>query len=1227
MNRSFSRPAAIVLVVGVLPLPAVAATDAPAQLQPVIVSIAADAGPPQAMVDDVIARFGGQRGFVYTHALQGFSAELPAPAVAALHNNPSVLAVTPDRTVSVAADPPTGYDRIEADLRGGSGVAVGGSCPNGETCTDVDIAILDTGVAPHADLNIVARTDCSVVFLFVTECYDGEGADNHGHGTHVAGTAAAFDNGFGVVGVAPGARLWSVKVLGDDGTGLLSGIIAGVDWVAARAGQIEVMNMSLAGEFSDANFNAAIDGAVDAGVTVVVAAGNSNRDAAAFSPASHPSAITVSAVADADGAAGALSGFRCRKGEMDDTLASFSNWGEVVDIAAPGVCITSTYLGGGYAVASGTSMASPHVAGAVALYFAINGRDADGDGTNGRGDVERVKADLLADGRPQATTCGFTADRDAYAEPLLFVNGPALGGDGACTVEPLDATPPTSPDPLTAQADGYPVDLAWTAADDPESGILEYRIHRDGELLATVGHTTTSYRDRTTQPGTAYSYQVEAVNLQFGTAGSQAAPVTTSADDPTDAGWWGFEEASGTVAEDSSAWRRDGILVNGPGRVTGAVGGGIQLDGSNDRVDLDSAVLDGATDVTYTLWFRTLKTGMQTFISGANAGNDNEVLLYLARPTELRYHVGYDAVSGVAWTLPYPVADGEWHHLAVIRNQTLGQAWAYLDGDVVGGWGVGSQYLQSLDVDHLTLGQDQDTVGGGFQSSEAFSGMLDEVRLYARVLSASDIAVLAGAGAEPPAAPTGLVATGGVEAVTVSWDVVAGLEYSVERATSSGGPYGVVASGITASPYVDSPLDPGTYYYRLLAHDPSAGVSSDPSSEVSAQAVPPVPTGLTATAGVEQVDLAWGGVSGATYDVYRSVDGGAFSLLVSGLTDTTHVDTGLTAGLVYAYTVTAVVNGVESEPSTEAAATPDPASGQESPVYATSQTTLSGSVVSGTLTSLHNDDGDWQVLREQHNGGKPASRVSSLDHRWTFELGSGVAQNLVIEGYRPANDEGDDFQFSISVNGGPFGSVLHTIDDASAQTVTIPLPVDVTGTVVVRVVDTNRTMGFSDLDELHLDQVYLLAVAGSAPDPDPDPPSGTYHPSSETTSFGSRVGSLGDLVVSDDVYEVIDEEARAGGSRTRLEHTWTFAVPAGSVMTLAMEAVATGGESFDVLYSHDGSNWTQPLVVGSTETTQTLALAGTSTGVVYVRVVDQIRDRGDTNISSIRVDYLAITVA
>ena len=193
--------------------------------------------------------------------------------------------------------------------------------------------------------------------------------DLNGHGTHAAGTVcAAKDNNSGVVGVAPGAGLWAVRVLNSQGWGTWSSIMCGIDWVTARAGTIEVANMSLGGDgaegsCTDGGLHQAICASVATGVTYVVAAGNSAADARYFVPASYDEVITVSAIADFDGKPGGTGAPTCQTG-FDDTFASFSNYGQDVDLTAPGVCVLSTYRGNTTATMSGTSMASPHVAGA-----------------------------------------------------------------------------------------------------------------------------------------------------------------------------------------------------------------------------------------------------------------------------------------------------------------------------------------------------------------------------------------------------------------------------------------------------------------------------------------------------------------------------------------------------------------------------------------------------------------------------------------------------------------------------------------------------------------------------------------------------------------------------------------------------------------------------------------------------------------------------------------------
>ncbi|CAN5164187.1 hypothetical protein BH24ACT1_BH24ACT1_10390 [soil metagenome] len=340
---------------------------------------------------------GGDLVHLYDDALTGFSIELVPEAAVALRENDQVLSVEEDRPVTAAAQTtPTGVDRVaDPDVRSDTVPNLGIDGVD-QFRVNAGIAVLDSGVAAHPDLNLVSQTDCTRSL-----CPSG-GDDRYGHGTHVAGSAAAIDNDFGVVGVAPGARLYSVKVLGDDGMGSFSDIIAGIDWATGRAGTIDVINMSLAGTGHLDSLDRAIDSAIDAGIAVVVAAGNNGGGAADIIPASHPDVLAVSALVDANGVSGGGRGY-CEG--SDDRLAIFSNYGVNVDVIAPGACILST-LPGGYGVKSGTSMAAPHVAGAAAL-LAANGRS-----------VPSIRSTILGEGNFNwVDTSG-----DGRKEPLLDVS-------------------------------------------------------------------------------------------------------------------------------------------------------------------------------------------------------------------------------------------------------------------------------------------------------------------------------------------------------------------------------------------------------------------------------------------------------------------------------------------------------------------------------------------------------------------------------------------------------------------------------------------------------------------------------------------------------------------------------------------------------------------------------------------------------------------------------------
>jgi hypothetical protein len=259
---------------------------------------------------------------------------------------------------------------------------------------NADIAILDGGVDPyHPDLNVVGGYDCVPGPRGERGYYDRDG-----HGTFVAGMAAAIDNGIGLVGAAPGARIWSVRVADIFGGITDSALLCGLQY-ATRNKDIDVLNLSLSGAGNKIapcvgeqakivdklkgrrpgtpspidRIHEQICRAVARGKTVVAAAGNDAANASLYTPAAYPEVITVSAIGDFDGKPGGLTPPPqppCFPGDLDDHFAFVSNFGEPVDIAAPGICVGSLIPGGSYAIADGTSFAAPQVAGAAALLLA-----------------------------------------------------------------------------------------------------------------------------------------------------------------------------------------------------------------------------------------------------------------------------------------------------------------------------------------------------------------------------------------------------------------------------------------------------------------------------------------------------------------------------------------------------------------------------------------------------------------------------------------------------------------------------------------------------------------------------------------------------------------------------------------------------------------------------------------------------------------------------------------
>ncbi len=300
----------------------------------------------------------------YGYAVNGFAAKINKEQLKILKADSRVKLIEQDQLITLGKPANPGNSGGDSTTQPAQEKPWGITRVNGGVNVDPNQTgtawIIDTGIdLDHPDLNVDVTRSQS--FLGGKDALNPD--DGNGHGTHVAGTIAAIDNTIGVIGVAAGAKVVAVRVLDSRGSGTYSGVIAGVDYVGEKGAPGDVANMSLGGSKSDA-LNIAVINASSKGVIFCVAAGNDGKDANNYSPASANGDYIVTVSASDSG----------------DNFAYFSNYGNPpIDWCAPGVSIKSTWKGGGYNTISGTSMATPHVAGVLLLGAGKSGGEVNGD--------------------------------------------------------------------------------------------------------------------------------------------------------------------------------------------------------------------------------------------------------------------------------------------------------------------------------------------------------------------------------------------------------------------------------------------------------------------------------------------------------------------------------------------------------------------------------------------------------------------------------------------------------------------------------------------------------------------------------------------------------------------------------------------------------------------------------------------------------------------------------
>ena len=569
---------------------------------------------------------------VYTEAINGFAAELSESDVERLRKDPRVANVEEDTVVVLQSDqpsPPWGLDRIDQ-----RNLPLNSRYSYNETGTGVTAYVIDTGIrADHVDFGGRVQSG----YTSIGDAYGT--TDCHGHGTHVAGTI-----GGATWGVAKAVSLVPVRVLGCGGSGATSGVIAGIDWAVSHhaAGTPAVANMSLGG-LRSTSLNWAVARGVADGIAFVVAAGNNNRDACSYSPASESTAITVGAIGSTD------------------VRASFSNFGTCLDVFAPGVSVVSAWRTSSSAIRSlsGTSMASPHVAGIVALYLQSD---------------PTATPSAIATRIRNAATPDLVVNRGTNSPNLLAFTGGAW--------EAPSPVAPSAPTALTAVGAVESALLSWTAptltgGSSITDYVIEYALVGSSSWTIFADGTSTATSTTVTglTNGRTYQFRVRAVSA----GGTGESSLTASAP----VGVPGTPTSLVAVPLASSVrltWTAP--AQNGGSAITDYV-----VETSDDSGETWTIFADGTSTVTSTTvtgltngssyWFRV--SASNVLGSGASSAHVVSVpweVLSPSAPRDLAVTAVQLTSVGLSWTAPSTDGGGAIVDYVVEYSSNSGSTWS-----------------------------------------------------------------------------------------------------------------------------------------------------------------------------------------------------------------------------------------------------------------------------------------------------------------------------------------------------------------------------------------------------------------------------------------------------------------------------------------------------------------------------------------------------------------------